>query len=130
LVTNCSINNNGDDGLYAFDSTISNTVAHNNTWHGFNLSGCVITRCTANYNGNSGIFSDIRSRIEGNNLRYNGYGLYLNGTKNYAIKNIGSDNTNGNFYDVQSGTPGGNYMPATVHNPPTTECSNNDNCGF
>jgi hypothetical protein len=117
LVANCTINNNKDDGITAYDTTIVNTTAHNNVWHGFNLEGCILTDCTANYNQHAGVFAESRNRIEGNNLRYNGTsGLYLNGTRNYAVQNVGSSNTSGNFYDVHSGTPGANYMPTVGDN--------------
>ena len=117
LVANCTINNNNDDGITAYDTTIVNSTAHNNVWHGFNLEGCILTGCTANYNQHTGIFAEARNRIEGSNLRYNGtYGLYLNGTRNYAVQNVGSLNTSGNFYDAHSGTPGANYMPTAGDN--------------
>ena len=117
LVTNCTINNNHNDGITAYDTTIVNSTAHNNVWHGFNLEGCILTGCTANYNNHAGIFAESRNRIEGNNLRYNGsYGLHLNGTRNYGVQNVGSLNTSGNFYDAHSGTPGANYMPTAGDN--------------
>jgi hypothetical protein len=116
LVVNCTINNNKDDGIMAKDTTIVDCTAHNNISSGFVLDGCILTKCTANYNGGSGILAESRNRIEGNNLRYNAYGLYLNGTKNYAVQNAGGNNTSGNFYDAYSGTPGANYMPIAGDN--------------
>jgi hypothetical protein len=110
-ITNCTAGFNDFDGINPTDSTITNCTAKGNST-GIYAFRCIITNCTANYNEYSGIVAKEKCRVEGNNLRFNGqsttgYGLHLL-SHSYAIKNVASDNADGNFFAV-----GTNYMPTT-----------------
>ena len=137
LVRNCTANNNGapgsttSGGIYAENSTITNCTANNNTGEGIAVINSTVTQCTANYNyygihslnsiiknctssynSASGIWGNGDCYIVGNNLRYNvGYGLLLFSGGDFAIRNVASDNGQGNFY-----TQSGNYLPTTGDN--------------
>lgn len=135
IISNCAANNN-KGGIFATNCTINNCTVNNNIEIGINATLCNVTQCTANKNGEHGIYSNIsnisdctanengnsgirdfqRSRIVGNNVRHNAYGIYLEGPSGYAIKNVGSNNTSQNFFDAQSGTPGTNHMPIVGDN--------------
>ena len=111
-ITNCTASDNGSDGISASDCTITNCTAGDNDTYGIDASRSTITNCTASSNNGSGIRAYSRCRIEGNNLRYNGaYGLYLTSSHNYAIKNVASHNTSGNFSAVAD-----NHMPTAGDN--------------
>ena len=112
-ITNCTANRNKvySYGIYATGSSVTNCTANNNANKGIRAGTSTVTNCTANSNG-SGIDATGKCRIEGNNLRMNmGYGLSLWSSENYAIKNVASNNTSGNFHAVS-----GNYMPTTGDN--------------
>jgi hypothetical protein len=154
IITNCTANNNGTTGnsvagITGINSTIVNCTASNNRCNGINAVSSTVVNCTANYNQDygiecisstitncmlynnedAGIRSENFSRIEGNNMSYNtGYGLILGSYGNYVIKNVASWNSSGGFFDFSP--IGSNYMPVTIHNPPASECSGNDNCEF
>jgi parallel beta-helix repeat protein len=113
-VTDCNANKNITVGIDAIEgSTVTNCTAYDNTGDGIDADESIITNCTVTNNGGDGIEGKNKNRIEGNNLRDNGgYGLYLSGDKNYAIKNTASDNTTGQFNDGGSN----NHMPTSGDN--------------
>ena len=120
VVTNCTFNSNGFYGIRVAKSIITNCTANSNgadgiraLWHEFGTSSVTITNCMVNSNSYHGIFAHHNCRIEGNNLRGNGgWGLYLQASHNYAIKNAASDNASGNFVAAAD-----NYMPTSLTGP-------------
>jgi hypothetical protein len=139
LVINCTANNNGilnymSPGIHAYNSTISHCTANQNSGDGIAAYNSTVTQCTTNYNLTSGITSGksiinnctaynnsshgiygyALSYIVENNLRGNaGWGLVLpipNGN-DFAIRNVASGNSLGNFFMET-----GNYMPLTGDN--------------
>jgi parallel beta-helix repeat protein len=132
LINSVANGNKSIAGIYATGegTVIKNCAANSNTEaHGIRLAassmaiGCTALRnqidgiyaddrssvinCVANYNSSDGIQADSRCHIEGNHLRNNGdYGLNLVAGWTYAVRNVASDNTDGNFY-----SGGTNHMP-------------------
>ena len=132
LVKNCIANNNVVFGIVSDHSTISHCTANNSVYYGIGATSSTIIQCTTSYNGSygiwpgaslvknctalgngvCGIFGCDGSYIVENNLRNNGVGLGLNEDgHNFAIKNVASDNSSGNFLSNP-----GNYMPLTGDN--------------
>lgn len=116
-VNNCTANNNVNGaGIYAYDtSTIIGCTAIGNGNDGiWARQKSTVMNCTAISNSSDGIEADWTSRMEANHLRYNGgYGLNLSmNASNYAIRNVGSNNSSGNFYSAGAN----NYMPTTGDN--------------
>ena len=111
VIANCTTADNGT-GISAFSSTVTNCTTSRNS-DGISAWDSTITNCTASFNANHGVHAREKNRIEGNNLRGNGgYGLYLEGSHNYAIKNSASDNAIGNFAAAAD-----NYMPTSLTAP-------------
>ena len=114
-VTNCTVTGVGPfavAGIEARNSTVTNCTVKDCTTDGIYSENSTITKC--NLSGNiGGIVSNGGSRIEGNNVRDNShYGLRLEGSYNYVIKNTASGNASGNFQD--NGTS--NHMLTTGDN--------------
>lgn len=114
-IINCNANDNSN-GIIASVSTITNCTIYHNSDTGINASSSTVTNCTSNNNGGNGIKASYRNRIEGNNMRNNGgYGLFLEDSHNYAVKNTASDNGSSsadNFVDNGLN----NYMPISGDN--------------
>jgi len=109
-VTDCTVCSNGSSGIYARYSTIINCTVNKNQSDGIKASISTISDCTVFSNVLNCIHAESKCRIEGNNLRYSGeYGLYLQSSDNYAIKNSASDNASGNFTAAVD-----NYMPTSL----------------
>jgi len=88
-VTNCTANRNGAFGIYAMDSTVTNCTANNNGSYGIYASYSTVTNCTANYNGSDGItayYSTVTNCTANDNDRdgiYVGDSTATNCTANY-----------------------------------------------
>ncbi|RLC15924.1 MAG: hypothetical protein DRH93_19230 [Deltaproteobacteria bacterium] len=112
ILANCTANLNGGIGIYAqSNATLVNCTANGNGV-GIRVTGSNVIECTANGNSGDGIHAIVKCRIEGNTIRGNGsYGLYLEDTGNYAIRNVTGDNPSGNYVN-----PVGNYAPSAGDN--------------
>lgn len=117
VANNCEVNK---CGFRAERCTITNCTANECPLDGiYAISGTTIFNFTAIGNGSHGINVADSCRIEGCNLRQNGwgglgYGIYMSGSHNYAIKNVASDNTGGPFH---ADNPANNYMPTSLTAP-------------
>jgi parallel beta-helix repeat protein len=121
-IVNCTANFNKHLGIYAADSTIIGSTANQNQsigiWsyiHGGQYRGSSsILNCTTNLNGELGIRLEGQSRVEGCNLRDNGFGgIYVRGQYNYVIKNVVSGNGADN---INIDNPTQNYVPLIGEN--------------
>jgi len=95
-VTNCTANNNGNSGIIAPSSTVTNCTANDNGYKGIYVVDGTVTNCTANNNDSNGIYA-CTSIVKGCNVRYNtGYGINMgSGAHNYIYRNAASGNTAG-----------------------------------
>jgi len=114
VVTHCAVAHNSDNGIFAQQgSTVSECTADSNIGDGIEVdSGCIVigNNCYANGSlGNgAGIHAtEVRNRIEGNNVVNNTRGIYVNNTfagGSLLIRNSASNNP-------QTGSPGAsNYV--------------------
>jgi parallel beta-helix repeat protein len=105
--SNCTVNGNTGHGITAFYSTIDNMTANGNGSAGIYASYSSVANCTVLQNSGAGIFAE-KSRIENNLVSQNKYyGLDIQFSMNFVIKNTGSANTPGNI----SAYPAGSYVP-------------------
>jgi len=116
ILKNCAANNNSSACGIRLENS-SAAIGCNAVDNGLDgiwaQTRSTVLNCTAHDNSSDGIQADYRCRIEGNHLRYNsGYGLNMLNSYNYAVTNVASNNSSGNF----SPAGGTNYMPTAGDN--------------
>ncbi|HEU6449391.1 MAG TPA: right-handed parallel beta-helix repeat-containing protein [Verrucomicrobiae bacterium] len=126
-VSACSAKQNGGDGFSISQSTIVDCTAQGNSYRGIVASdGSTVSRCTARVNTTDGILVGTgcqvkdntcqlnghngtgagihvygnESRIEGNHLVSNDYGILVDATNNVVIKNSAQLNTTNYLFTV------------------------------
>jgi parallel beta-helix repeat protein len=106
IVTGCTTTSNSGDGIDAgaFDITVDGCITASNTGHGIRVgSQCRITNNQCYDNGKnaaigSGIYvAGAGSRIDGNNVYGNDFGINVDGTANLITRNSASNNSSSNY---------------------------------
>jgi len=110
-ISGCTACNNSNNGIYAiYRCTVSGCTANENTGDGIYVyQSSMVTGCSCDMNGNGGDGAGIHAdgyasnnnRIENNNVVGNDYGIKVNNSGNFIVRNTASDN--GTNYSI-SGT--------------------------
>jgi parallel beta-helix repeat protein len=138
---------NNNEGIYANNSIIKNSIAKSNTESGFYvgdsglivdsvsfyngvgirlMQGSVARGCTASHNISNGIFIDtghMYNRIEGNQLFSNDVGILILGTDNIIFGNSAFNNDTAN-YDIITGNDVGPIGQAATATSPWANFTN------
>lgn len=116
-VIDCTASYNGGDGISSWGGIVSHCAVSYNVANGIQISanGQVLD-CSAQNNGNGGAGAGIRvsgsgSRIDGNNVTANDWGIDVSSANNIVVRNTASGNST-NFNIV-----GGNSV-GTITNTP------------